>query len=59
MPRILIMCERFPVDLSDGFQLRVSHLCRELAGSNECFYFGPLETQGERGALPQYSFSDA
>jgi glycosyltransferase involved in cell wall biosynthesis len=59
MPRILIMCEKFPADLTDGNHLRVSHLCRELAGSNECFYFGPLEMQGERGALPQYGFSDA
>ena len=58
MARLLIMCERLPADLSDGLHLRVNHLCRELARSNECFYFGPLEDEGDRDEARKYGFSD-
>ena len=37
MPRILILCGRYPDDLSKGSDLRFQNLCKQLAQRNECF----------------------
>ena len=37
MARILILCGRYPADLSRGSDLRFQNLCKQLAQRNECF----------------------
>jgi len=37
MVRILILCGRYPSDLSSGSDLRSQNLCKQLAQRNECF----------------------
>jgi len=37
MSRILILCGRYPADLSKGSDLRFQNLCKQLAQRNECF----------------------
>jgi glycosyltransferase involved in cell wall biosynthesis len=37
MARILILCGRYPADLSSGSDLRFQNLCKQLAQRNECF----------------------
>lgn len=37
MVRILILCGRYPADLSSGSDLRFQNLCKQLAQRNECF----------------------
>ena len=37
MTRVLILCGRYPADLSRGSDLRFQNLCKQLAQRNECF----------------------
>jgi len=37
MMRVLILCGRYPADLSKGSDLRFQNLCKQLAQRNECF----------------------
>ena len=58
MARILVVCDTLPINLADGLHLRVYHLCRELARSNECFFLGPVPEGVEVEKLKQIGFSD-
>lgn len=37
MSRILVLCGKYPADLSKGSDLRFQNLCKQLAQRNECF----------------------
>lgn len=38
MARILILCDRFPEDMTSGHDLRVGHMCEELSREHCCFF---------------------
>ena len=59
MARILVISTRLPTNLADGLDLRVHHLCRELAIRNECFFVGPLPSGGQDVDISTYGFSDS
>lgn len=59
MARILVICPTLPTNLADGLHLRVYHLCRELAESNECFYVGPVPAETQQVDFSTFGFSDS
>jgi glycosyltransferase involved in cell wall biosynthesis len=55
----MVICTTLPTNLADGLHLRVYHLCRELASSNECFFVGPVPVEMEEVDFSTYGFSDS
>lgn len=58
MARILVICDTLPTNLADGLHLRVHHLCRELARSNDCFFLGTVSEEADSEELKRIGFSD-
>ena len=58
LARVLVLCDALPINLADGLHLRVYHLCRELAKSNECFLLAPISDDANGRELGQFGFSD-
>jgi len=55
----MVICTTLPTNLADGLHLRVYHLCRELAKSNECFFVGPVPAKMEGVDVSEFGFSDS
>lgn len=55
----MVICTTLPTNLADGLHLRVYHLCRELAKSNECLFVGSVPAEMEEVDFSEFGFSDS
>lgn len=55
----MIICTTLPANLADGLHLRVYHLCRELAKSNDCFFVGPVPAEMAEVDVSTFGFADS
>jgi glycosyltransferase involved in cell wall biosynthesis len=58
-PRVLVLSDRFPDDLTSGRHLRVYNLCNELAREYECYFIALAEDRVIDSCAQNFSFQDS